>query len=75
MDPLVIKERSKETRVHSCGNAEGRSLTKGMGVQAQITFCRLLVWITDRQTHTHAHTHIHMHGCMVYIQTNEEKVT
>ena len=39
MDPLVIKERSKETRVHSCGNAEGCSLTKGMGMQAQITFC------------------------------------
>ena len=64
MDPLVIKERSKETRVHSCGNAEGRSLTKGMGMQAQITFCTLLVWITHTQTHTHTHiyTHVWVHG-------------
>ena len=58
MDPLVIKERSKETRVHSCGNAEGCSLTKGMGMQAQITFCRLLVWIT------HTHTHTYIYTCM-----------
>ena len=62
MDPLVIKERSKETRVHSCGNAEGCSLTKGMGTQAQITFCRLLVWVTHTHTHTHIYTHAWVHG-------------
>ena len=69
MDPLVIKERSKETRVHSCGNAEGRSLTKGMGVQAQITFCRLLVWITD--THTHIRTYTYTHAWVHGIYTNK----
>ena len=69
MDPLVIKERSKETRVHSCGNAEGRSLTKGKGMQAQITFCTLLVWITHTQTHTR--THIYTHAWVHGIYTNK----
>ena len=72
MDPLVIKERSKETRVHSCGNAEGRSLTKGMGVQAQITICRLLVWITDTHTHTHTHIYTCMGAWYIYKQMKKK---
>ena len=72
MDPLVIKERWKETRVHSCGNAEGHSLTKGTGTEAQITFRKILVWIKN-QPHTHAHTHtrIYTHARVHGIYTNK----
>jgi hypothetical protein len=36
MGPLVMKERFKETRVHSCGNTEAW-YDKGQGREAQIT--------------------------------------